>query len=181
MSGFYKQLYTKEGNEEGNPASLRHPFPRITAEQLANLNRPFRLEKVWNALKSMQPYKAPGPDSFQAQFFQRFWHLVGPSVMDLVLGVLNGHLIPPDMNHTFLTLISKVENPQTITQFCPIGLYNVTYKLVTKLLVPRLKEILSSVISPTQVSFVPKMQITDNIIVMQEMLHTMRYNKGDRG
>jgi len=85
------------------------------------------------------------------------------------------------MNHTFLTLAPKVEHPQSITQFRPIGLYNVTYKIVTKAIVERLKEILPHVIVPTQASFVSKHQITDNVIIIQNILHTMRQKQGTKG
>ena len=36
--------------------------------------------EIWNALKSMKPYKAPGVDGLHAGFFQRFWLVVGDSV-----------------------------------------------------------------------------------------------------
>ena len=36
-------------------------------------------------------------------------------------------------------------------------------------------------VSPTQASFVPKRQITDNVVIMQEVLHTMRHKKGGKG
>lgn len=36
-------------------------------------------------------------------------------------------------------------------------------------------------ISPTQYSFVPRRHITDNIVIVQEMLHTMCKNKGASG
>lgn len=66
-------------------------------------------------------------------------------------------------------------------QFRPIGLYNVTYKLVTKIIVERLKGMLHTVVSPTQASFVSKRQITDNVVIMQEVLHIMRTKKGGKG
>ena len=106
---------------------------------------------------------------------------MGREVTHAVLGILNGNPMPETLNRTFLTLISKIENPQSITQFRPIGLSNVTYKLVTKTIVGRLKGILPHIISPTQTSFVPKRHISDNVVIMQELLHMMRFKKGATG
>jgi len=103
----------------------------------------------------MQPLKAPGLNGFQALFFQKFWHLVGPNVSKVVLGILNGAQLPEGFNDNFLTLILKVDHPQQVSQFRLIGLCNVTYKLVMKILVNRLKRILPDLISPCQSSFIP--------------------------
>lgn len=55
------------------------------------------------------------------------------------------------------------------------------YKAVTKVIVNRLKPILPSMISPMQCSFFPHRQSTDNIIIVQEMLHSMRKKQGNTG
>ena len=89
--------------------------------------------------------------------------------------------MPRGLNDTFITLISKVPNPDRVTQFRPIGLCNVTYKLVTKCIVNRLHQVLPQLISPTQSSFVPGRQLTDNVIIMQEILHSMRRKAGKTG
>lgn len=133
------------------------------------------------ALKDMQPYKAPGPDGFQPIFYQKFWDLVKPNVTTLVADVLQGRDFPAGLNDAFLVLIPKTESPSRPNQFQPIGLCNIVYKLVTKVIVNRLKPILPKLISPTQCSFVPKRQITDNVIIVQEMLHSMRGKQGKRG
>jgi len=74
-----------------------------------------------------------------------------------------------------------VPNAEKITQFRPIGLCNVVYKLITKCIVNRLKGVLPDMISPVQSSFVPGRQITDNVIIMQEVLHSMRRKTGAMG
>jgi len=129
----------------------------------------------------MHPSKAPGPDGFQAYFFQTYWHIVEADVCKVVLQVLRGGPLPSGLNDTFLTLVPKVAHPERVSQFRPIGLYNVTYKLITKCIVNRLKWVLPKIISPTQSSFVPGRQITDNVIVMQEVLHSMRRKLGFKG
>ena len=55
------------------------------------------------------------------------------------------------------------------------------YKLITKCIVNRLKRVLPELISPFQSSFIPGRQITDNIIIMQELLHSMRRKAGAKG
>jgi hypothetical protein len=97
------------------------------------------------------------------------------------MNVLYGRDFPTDLNNAFLVLVPKMDTPQFVTQFRPIGLCNIVYKAVTKAIVNRLKPILPSLISPTQCSFVPGRQITDNILIVQEMLHTMRKKQGSVG
>ena len=103
----------------------------------------------------MGAYKAPGPDSFQALFYQKNWELVGEKMIQLATNALNGGTFPEELNETFLVPIPKIENPQSVTQFCPIGLCNVACKAVSKAIVNRLKPVLSKLIAPTQSSFIP--------------------------
>lgn len=56
----------------------------------------------------------------------------------------------------------------------PISLCNVGYKVITKVMVNRIKPILKEIIGLEQSSSVPERQITDNEIVYQEALHTTR-------
>ena len=120
-------------------------------------------------------------DGYQALFFQKYWALVGANVSDMVIKILHRQCIPPNLNETFLVLIPKVKNPSKVSQFWPISLCNGTYKLITKVIVQRLKEVLPLLISPSQASFIPQRQINDNIIIMQEVLHTMKKKKGGKG
>lgn len=68
-----------------------------------------------------------------------------------------------------------------VSQFRPIGLCNVVYQLVTKCIFQRPKPILPTLISPMQLSFVPGRQIGDNIIITQEIMHSMHSKKGRKG
>ena len=78
-------------------------------------------------------------------------------------------------------LIPKVPNPEFIRDFRPISLCNVIYKLITKSIVNRIKPVMSTIISPNQCSFVPGRLSSNNIIVAQEVIHTMKTMKGKNG
>ena len=93
------------------------------------LCQPFTTEEVEVALFQMGPNKAPWEDGFTAGFFQKHWALMKENVTVAVLGFLNGGELPEQINRTVLALIPKVANPQELTQFRPISLCNVLYKL----------------------------------------------------
>lgn len=81
------------------------------------------------------------------------------------------------MNNTRIILIQKNNNPYFINHYRPISLCNVTYKIISNILVNRIRPIINEIISPYQNAFVPKRCIGGNIALAHEILHTMKKNK----
>lgn len=78
-----------------------------------------------------------------------------------------------DANKTDICLIPKVEHPRRIEQFRPISLCNTLYKVFTKVLVGILKPYMAILVSPYQTGFVPGRYIYENIIIANEVIHSM--------
>ena len=64
-------------------------------------------------------------------------------------------VIPDDLNITFLTLIPKVDKPNTFSDYRPISLCNLFYKSISKIIAEWLNPFLGSSISPEQFGFLP--------------------------
>ena len=122
-------------------------------------------KEIWDALKSMKPFEAPGVDGLHVGFFQRFWLLVGDSVKRKVKNIFSFQQVPKYLNQTLIALIPKQNGPKTVSQYRHISLCNTVYNIVTKILVQRLRPLLPSLISPIQVAFLVGRRGTDNVII----------------
>ena len=78
------------------------------------------------------------------------------------------------VNDMVVVLIPNVPHPKMLTDFRPISLCNVLYKIVSKCLVNRLRPLLQDIISPSQSAFIPGRMITDNAIIAFECLHAIQ-------
>jgi hypothetical protein len=85
--------------------------------------------------------------------------------------------IPLSLNSTFIALIPKKDNPDTLDDFRPISLCNCIYKIVSKVIARRVKRILSDKISSEQFRFLEGRQIHEAIGVAQEALHSIKSRK----
>ena len=149
----------------------------VTDEMNKNLIGNFSKDEVTIALKQMAPLKAPEPNGMPPIFYQHYCESIGDDVATNVLSFLNLGKLASSLNHTFISLISKVKSPELVSQFCLIALCNILYKLVSKVLANRLKKVLPHIISESQSAFQSDKVISNNILVAFETLHHMKMNK----
>ena len=86
----------------------------------------------------------------------------------------------PKINYTHIVLIPKVKSSEKISDYRPISLCNVIYKIISKVLANRLKQILPQVISFSQSAFILGRPITNNVLVAYETLHAMHCKKSGK-
>ena len=99
---------------------------------------------------------------------------MGGDITNAVLVALNSGIILDSINTTFISFIPKIQNPKKVSDFRPISLCNVFYKLISKVLVNRLKLVLPYVVSDSQSAFLSGRLIIDNVLVAFETLHYLK-------
>ncbi|XP_021762980.1 uncharacterized protein LOC110727706 [Chenopodium quinoa] len=104
---YFANLFKDEGNEEEQdiPSGVSTEFEH---SDWCNLVRPFTKCDIELAVNSLGSLKAPGPDGFQAIFYQKNWELVAPNVYAMALPTLEGRGLPDTINETFLVLLIKL-------------------------------------------------------------------------
>ena len=80
-------------------------------------------------------------------------------------------------NATVLTLVPKKTNANKITEFRPISCCNTVYKVASKLLANRLKELLPTLFSSTQPAFVPGRLLVENVLLTTELVSGYNWKK----
>lgn len=159
---------------------LQGILPIVSEDKNRALLASYTREEVFQALKMMNPSKAPSPDGLTALFFHKFWHIVGDEVSSICLNILNDGEDISSLNTTVIVLIPKTKSAQRITEFRPISLCNVIYKIVSKTVANRLKFVLNEIISQNQSAFVSGRLITDNAILGYECIHSLRLKRRGR-
>ena len=129
----------------------------------------------------MKVFKAPGLDGLHAGFFQCFWMIVGGSVVEEVKKCFETKKVPESLNKTNVALIPKIHGPETIGNYRSISLCNTVYKIITKIIVARIRLLLDKLVSPIQSAFVPGREGVDNAIIVQELIHTVSRKRGGVG
>ena len=165
---YFEKLY-RTSNPDKIAEVVEAIDPKVSAEMNQSLIKQFTREEVEAALKQMHPSKSPGPDGMPALFYQNYWDIVGSDVVCMVLNVLNSNMSMADLYKTFITLIPKINNPAKMTDFRPISLCNVIYKLISKVLANRLKLVLPQIIYENQSAFLSERLIMDNVLIAFEI------------
>ena len=179
MLQYYEMLFTSSDHVEFEEIldAVQH---KVTPRMNQVIVKEFSKVEAKNAIKQMYHLKSLGPDGMPPLFYQHFWPNIGGVVTSTFLDFPNSGIIPPNFNHTHNFLIPKCKEPKTMTNYRPISLCNVVYKIVLKAITNRWKKVLPSIIIDTQSAFVHGRLITDNVLVAYEMMHHISQKKSGR-
>ena len=151
----FHNLYTQPVNEAQDIleqlANLE--LPTLNEYQTQQLEMPISDEEITLAVNQMGPLKTLGSNGIPTAFYQKYWNTVRIDITNMVKAFLHSGFMLKSLNHTFITLIPKLPNPERGSQFRPIALYNVTYKIISKILVNRLKSFIDIIITSYQNAF----------------------------
>ncbi|XP_062102994.1 uncharacterized protein LOC133813986 [Humulus lupulus] len=143
---------------------------RLSVEQQVRLLRPFSKSDVKKALFSIHSSKSPGLDGFGSGFFKGLWGNIGAEISQAVLDFFQDGFLPKSLNETVISLIPKVADPKSASDYRPIACCNTLYKCISKLLCTRLSEVLHFLVHSNQGAFIKNRNLAHNIMIFQDLL-----------
>jgi hypothetical protein len=124
----------------------------------------------------MEKNKAPGPDGFLGEFYQKIWDVIKVDLMAMFSAFQRNELPLFHLNFGTIILLPKKENVVQIQKYRPICLLNVSFKTFTKVGTNRVAKVARSVVRPTQTALMPRRHIIEGVVVLHETIHELHRN-----
>lgn len=126
--------------------SLQRTIPSIDPTRMINLASTPTKQEIAAAIFELGPDRAPGPDGINARLLQTFWPTFSQSVENEITKFFQTATLPLEISKANMILIPKKDNPARVTDYRPISVCNVIYKVISKILANRLKPLVRELV-----------------------------------
>ena len=99
--------------EEMDKFLEKYNFPKLDQEEIENLNRPITSMEIETVIRNLPANKSPGPDSFTAEFYQKFREELTPVLLKLYQKIAEEGKLPNSFYEATITLIPKPDKDAT--------------------------------------------------------------------
>ena len=106
---YYQQLYANKMDnlKEMDKLLQKYNFQKLNQEKIENLNRAITSMEIKTVIKNLPANESPGPDSFTAEFYQKFKEELTPILLKLFHKIAEEGKLPNLFYEATITLIPK--------------------------------------------------------------------------
>ena len=108
------------------------------------------------AIDSMKNNKSPGIDGLPVEFYRTFWDDLKEIMVKMYCESYESNILPYSMCMSVMSLIFKKGDTNHISNYRPISLTNIDYRILAFILSNRLQKVISNIICTTQVAYIKK-------------------------
>jgi hypothetical protein len=168
---FFSKLYTCEysDNPDGLTLFLSN-LPQISEQKRAEMGQPISMQELTFALEGMKKGRAPGIDGIPVEFFKVFWSFLGEDLLAVLNDSMEKGCLPLSCRRAVLTLLPKKGDTCEVKNWRPVSLLCTDYKIISKALANRLRDVMDQVVHVDQSYCVPGRSIRDNIVLIRDYL-----------
>jgi hypothetical protein len=121
-------------------------------------------------LSKMKKNKSPGLDGLTVEFYSKFWNVLGPILVKVYNESFKNEVLPNTLNKSVMALIFKKGERSQISNYRPISLTNVDYKLLAFVLSARLQTVIGSLVSSDQTAYIKNRYLGTNIRLIEDIM-----------
>jgi exonuclease III len=134
-------------------------------------------DECYENLRRFENNKSPGNDGLTKEFYVTFWNKISKPLLDSYNYSLENGKLSASQRQAVITLIDKHGKDRSyLSNWRPISLLNLDYKILTKVLAERIKKILPTIISPSQNGYITGRSTADSIRLIQDIIHLSELN-----
>ena len=146
-------------------------MPKLCEEEYEECEGKLTLEECRTALKSMSNGKSPGEDGFTVEFYRCFFELLGQDLLNSFNAAYEDCELSVSQRRGIITLIPKENSDiRELSNWRPITLLNVDYKILSKAIASRIQKVLPRLINCNQTGFMKGRYIGQNIRLINDIM-----------
>uniref|UniRef100_A0A3Q3ERM5 Reverse transcriptase domain-containing protein n=1 Tax=Labrus bergylta TaxID=56723 RepID=A0A3Q3ERM5_9LABR len=174
---FYEDLFGAESCSQECRRELLEGLPQLSVEERSLLEGELSLEELTAAVTQMATGRAPGIDGLSTDFFKRFWNILGSDLHSVLMECCRTGSLPGSCKRAVLSLLPKKGDLALLKNWRPVALLCADYKILSRALSNRLKDVLGSVVHKDQSYCVPDRTIMDNVFLIRDVIDVCKiYN-----
>ena len=132
ISSFYAGLFSSEHTDAAACESLLSNIcSTLTPEQASLCDGLLSVGECHSALLGMAKRKVPGSDGLAMEFYVKFWGLLGADLVCFLNSSYRNGCLSLSQRSGVISLSFKKGDRLDISNWCPISLLNVEYKLAS--------------------------------------------------
>ena len=168
---FYSNLFQGENVDDEVIDNFLCALPHISQTEADTLGKDISSDEILDCLKSFKNGKSPGSDGLTKEFYLAFIEILLPLLLKLYNIIYESEKLSVSQKLSYISLLCKDDqNPNLVTNYRPISLLNVDYKILTKILSSRLENVLDQIVHPDQTCSVPGRSIIDNCHLLRDII-----------
>ena len=179
----YTKLYESQKIDEEKINDYLENFNpnKINENEKQELNEFINEDEIIIAIKQLNNDKTPGEDGLTAEFYKIFEIKLTPILYELYNNILLKNELSNTMKMGIITLIYKNKgNIDDLKKWRPITLLNTYYKILTKILTNRIKNIETNIINNLQSAGIKNKSIINNALNLKTIIDYIE-EKEDKG
>lgn len=104
---FYEDLYRAESCDEDMADILLQDLPHFPEEEKSKLDELLTFNELSAAVEELSSGKAPGLDGLNAEFYKRFWNIIGMDLFSVFMECIKRGTLPVSLRRAVITLLPK--------------------------------------------------------------------------
>lgn len=171
---YYSELYKSDNNKENRSETNffdNDHIPKLLDNAKVKCEEDITEAECLKVLKTFKNNKSPGTDGLTAEFYKFFWPDIGKLVIESYMFSFASGLLSTDQRRGIITLTPKKDKDRTVlSNWRPISLLNVDYKILAKVIATRMKPYLPDIINSDQTGYVANRYIGENLRLISDVI-----------
>ena len=181
FANFFKNVYSSSIEKDKVDSNLDNflknvNLKQLNAEEKIFIDRPISLEELKSAFKGLNKTSSPGIDGLTMEFYETYFEVIQDLLLEYYNFCFNQSALTESVQIGLISLIHKGKSlsRDEVSNWRPITLSNIDYKIIAKLLANRIKIVMDKIVGKQQQGFIKGRHIANLIRGIDDILEYER-------